>query len=79
MNVIFYFAVAMGGCIVGFLIASFSDSKIIRELQDDNRELKRQLVTAKLTLKKAEAKPEVTEIRTYTADPHGFDALYKPF
>ena len=22
---------------------------------------------------------EVTEIRTYTEDPHGFDAFYKPF
>ena len=72
MSVIFYFAVAMGGCIVGFLIASFSDSKIIRELQDDNRELRRQLSIAK-------KRPEVTEIRTYTEDSHGFDALYKPF
>lgn len=79
MDLITLFACAMGGCVVGFLVASFSDSKIIRGLQDDNRELKRQLITAKSALKKAEAKPEVTEIKTYTADPHGFDALYKPF
>lgn len=72
MNLITLFACAMGGCIVGFLIASFSDSKIIRELQDDNRELRRQLSIAK-------KRPEVTEIKTYTTDPHGFDALYKPF
>lgn len=79
MDLITLFACAMGGCIVGFLVASFSDSKIIRGLQDDNRELKRKLIQANSALKKAEAKPEVTEIRTYTADPHGFDALYKPF
>ena len=72
MDLITLFACAMGGCVVGFLVASFSDSKIIRELQDDNRELRRQLSIAK-------KRPEVTEIKTYTTDPHGFDALYKPF
>ena len=79
MDLITLFACAMGGCIVGFLVASFSDSKIIRNLQDDNRELKRKLIQANSALKKAEQKPEVTEIRTYSAVPHGFDALYKPF
>ena len=37
MDLITLFACAMGGCVVGFLVASFSDSKIIRGLQDDNR------------------------------------------
>ena len=72
MSVIFYFAVAMGGCIVGFVVASFSDSKIITQQREEIARLKKSNEFLK-------NKPEVTEIRTYTEDPHGFDALYKPF
>ena len=72
MNLITLFACAMGGCIVGFIIASASDSKIISQQRDEIARLKKSNEFLK-------NRPEVTEIKTYTNDPHGFDALYKPF
>ena len=72
MNIITLFACALGGCIVGFIVASFSDSKIITQQREEIARLKK-------SNEFLSNKPEVTEIRTYTEDPHGFDALYKPF
>ena len=72
MNLITLFVCAMGGCIVGFIVASASDSKIISQQRDEIARLKKSNEFLK-------NRPEVTEIKTYTTDPHGFDALYKPF
>lgn len=71
-EIIKLFACALGGCIVGFIVASFSDSKIITQQREEIARLKKSNEFLK-------NKPEVTEIRTYTEDPHGFDAFYKPF
>ena len=72
MNLITLFVCAMGGCIVGFIVASASDSKIISQQRDEIARLKKSNEFLK-------NRPEVTEIKTYTNDTHGFDALYKPF
>ena len=72
MDLLILFVVAVIGCIVGFIVASVSDSKIISQQRDEIARLKKSNEFLK-------NRPEVTEIKTYTTDPHGFDALYKPF
>ena len=72
MDLLILFVVAVIGCIVGFIVASASDSKIISQQRDEITRLKKSNEFLK-------NRPEVTEIKTYTNDPHGFDALYKPF
>ena len=72
MDLLILFVVAVIGCIVGFIVASASDSKIISQQRDEIARLKKSNEFLK-------NRPEVTEIKTYTNDPNGFDALYKPF
>ena len=72
MTYIAYIFVAVLGCILGVIVTSFADGKTIRELQEANRALRRELATAKKT-----PKPEVVEVRDYRQAQCG--ELFKEF
>ena len=71
LNMIFIMAAACIGLFSGMVLELMLDTKTIRELQDENRELRR----TNASLKK-EAEVEVIEIKDDRAEPESYFAPF---